>query len=273
MTGAVRGKTRERKRYCTIADNAMWLKWLFWQELMPLVYVAGQLVQFAHVPRCAGSAVEDYLAARFGPIGFLDRSYLLIPPAERWSISSPQHLPAEAFDRLIPSSWIAHCFAIVRHPEDRLVSVFRFQRDIQRTIDPGTIFEDWVARLPEQRENFPYALDNHTRPADDIIPEAATVFRLEDGLEAVVRWLDGIEAAERLPREILPKNGYEFLIAQPSRVPGPPVVVTPAVRRLIAGLYDVDFSRFGYAPYHEEEGTTFPCTPIHDRSDTKMTGE
>ena len=60
--------------------------------------------------------------------------------------------------------------------------------------------------------------------------------------------LKAVEGAERLPREILPKNGYELRIEQASRVPGPPVVVTPAARRLIAGLYDADFRRFGYAP-------------------------
>ena len=231
---------------------------------MPLIYVAGKLVQFAHVARCAGSAVEDYLVARFGPIGFLDPSHLSIPPAERWSNSSPQHVPAEAFNRLIPSSWIAHRFAIARHPEDRLVSVFRFQRDIEQTIDPDAVFEDWVALLPEQRQKFPHTLDNHIRPATDLVPEAATVFQLEDGLDAVVRWLDRIEGAVRLPREILPKNGYELWA---SRVLGPPVVVTPAARRLITELYDVDFRRFGYIPYDDEQIAAFPETPSCQLSD------
>ena len=205
---------------------------------------------FAHVPRCAGSAVEDYLFARFGPLGFLDRSHMSLPSVERWSNSSPQHIAVKNFERLVPPKWIAHCFAVVRHPEDRFISVFRFQRDVEQSIDPTTIFEDWLAQLPKQHKRSPYTFDNHTLPAAELVPSAAAIFKLEDGLDAVVRWLDDLEATTRLPREILPKNSYTLRMQQASREPKIPVVVTPAARQIISELYEIDFRRFGYEPHH-----------------------
>lgn len=215
---------------------------------MALAHVAGQLVQFAHVPRSGGSAIENYLMARFGPVGFLDRRYLKLPMAERWSNSSPQHLPAEAFDRLIPRSWIAHRFALVRHPEDRLVSVFRYQRDVEQMLPHETEFEAWVEGLPTRLRDTPNDLDNHPRPATGLVPEDATVFRLEDGMEPVVAWLDGIEGVKRGPRAIQSFNSYAARMEGAKRAPGLAPTVTADVRRVIAEVYAADFARFGYVP-------------------------
>ena len=104
---------------------------------MPLAFVNGALLYFAHVPRAAGTSIEQYLIQRFGPLAFLDPAFLAVPEAERWSRTSPQHLTAAALSRLVPESWIRHRFAVVRHPEDRILSVFRFQRDIEGNIPPG----------------------------------------------------------------------------------------------------------------------------------------
>jgi hypothetical protein len=42
---------------------------------MPYVTAAGKLIYFAHVPKAGGSSVENYLAARFGPLAMLDRNW------------------------------------------------------------------------------------------------------------------------------------------------------------------------------------------------------
>lgn len=215
---------------------------------MPLVHIAGQLVLFAHVPRCGGSSVENYLTARFGPIGFLNRRYFKVGEPERWSATSPQHLELAALGRLIPPAWIAHCFALVRHPEDRIVSVFRYQRDLEQRIPADVTLEAWIAGLSEKRAADPHHLDNHPRPASDLVPEDATVFRLEDGMDPVVAWLDQLEGAERMPRSIVADNAYHARMKKAKREPGPDVAVTAEVRSQIHDLFAADFARFGYAP-------------------------
>lgn len=219
---------------------------------MPIVQIAGKLVYFAHVPKCAGSAVERYLRSRFGPLGFLDNTYLQIPKSQRWTATSPQHIDIASFDRLLPSNFFAARFAVVRHPVDRLVSVFRFQRDLERKIPKKTVFQDWLEALPDQRTRRPFRYDNHVRPMVDFVPKDATVFRMEQGLWPMIRFLDDLAGDETAARRLERTNTYARRLAHMNRKAGPPPQVTDAVRRRIKALYAEDFERFGY----DAEGTT-----------------
>ncbi|WP_397544092.1 sulfotransferase family 2 domain-containing protein [Roseovarius salis] len=215
---------------------------------MPLTFVSGQLVQFAHVPRCGGSSIENYLHGRFGRLAFLDRRDGRIPSSERWSHTSPQHIETVAFDRIIPDAWIAHRFALVRHPEDRIISVFLFQRDIEQAIPHEMRFSEWIASLPSRIATNPHYLDNHVRPADELVPRQAVPFKLENGMEQVIEWLDGIEGAQRGARKIGEVNSYAARLQRAGRDPGQPLEITPQERAVITETYAADFERFGYVP-------------------------
>jgi len=207
---------------------------------MPFFKVASKLVYFAHVPKCAGSAVENYLGARFGDIAFLDRFYLSQPEPNRWSKSSPQHIDAASLQRLIPLSLFDAVFAVVRHPATRLVSVYRFQRDVERSIPSQQSFSDWLGSLAGKRQASAFVYDNHIRPMSDLVPDNAKVFRLEDGLDRVVSWLDDLAGSSDGPRgvPIVNKSGAP----QEGRAVRP----SDGDRRLIAEIFAVDFERFGY---------------------------
>jgi hypothetical protein len=205
---------------------------------MPVFIANGDLYVFAHVPKCAGTTVEEHLAARFGAVG-------LIGTSSRFKVSL-QHLTWREIVALFPEHWIAGSFAVVRHPVDRLVSEFNMR--IAQSVPPFpreisiADFLDWVERrLP----SAPDLLDNHIRPQVDFIGPRTRLFRLEDGLDAVIAHLDELfGTCSELPplgHHDSRNPGTEAMFEVSSTLP-------QGVAERVAQLYEADFDAFGYDP-------------------------
>lgn len=206
---------------------------------MPFFKASQKIIYFAHVPKCGGSAVEHYLHARFGAVGFVDPHFYSVPGPQQWTRSSPQHVPADILDRLFPADFFDASFAVVRHPVDRLVSEYHYLRDHLNRIDRTESFSTWISHLDRAiAENF-WLYDNHLRPMVDMVPAQATIFRLEDGLEQVIPYLDGLVGVCDRPLRIEP-----VLTRDPSILK---VVPSPDDIATIERLYGQDFETFGYA--------------------------
>lgn len=214
---------------------------------MPLVRINNRLVYFAHVPKCAGTTVEHYLEARFGPLALLDRRFGALEAAARWSATSPQHMPEAARHRMVPDGFVDATFAVVRQPEDRLKSLFLFQRDIEGRIGADMSFSAWFDTVPQQLASDPDGLDGHLRPMVDLVPPQAAVFRLEDGLHRVVRWLDAQAGRADGPRQMGPRNVFADRMRHAGR-PVSDLRLTGADRAAIRAVYGQDYTRFGYGP-------------------------
>lgn len=224
---------------------------------MPFFKAAGALVYYAHVPKCGGTAIAEYLRARFGPLAFHDNRHLRQPEAARWTRSSPQHIDAATLARLIPASFFAAAFTIVRHPVARAVSIYHFQQEVEHGIPPGMGFSDWLAGLDPNAANDPFRHDNHIRPMTDLVPAGAAVFHLEHGLDALIPWFDALTGTAEGPRAILPENVKGAHVkSQTARArPG------PADLERIARLYAADFARFGYDPADSQPRAAAPALP------------
>lgn len=214
---------------------------------MPIARIAGRLVCFMHVPRCGGTSMEHYLAARFGPLAFRNSRYLDLPPPMRWTRTAPQHVAAADLARLFPPGFIDETFAVVRHPVDRLKSVFRFQRDVERRFPPRMSFERWMVRMQEQEAMQPFLLDNHIRPMSEMVPEGARIFRLEDGMAPVIAWLDDLAGGPDPGVAMTTKNNYAKRVGWAGITPGPEPEVTERVIGILTARHGRDFERFGYA--------------------------
>ena len=211
---------------------------------MPMFRAGSKVMYFAHVPKCAGSSMVSYLQERFGALAFHDDSFSWVPELERWSRTSPQHINVAALNRMFPEEFFDFSFAVVRHPVSRLVSAYHFQLEVEERITRGTSFGDWLKSLKSQQTNNPYMLDNHTRPMDEIVPENAKVFYLEDGFDNFISWLDQITGNTDGPRVMASVNerGANGISKSQKIVP------TQQEINLISKIYARDFVRFGYTP-------------------------
>lgn len=225
---------------------------------MPIFRIGPKLVYFAHIPKCAGSSVEDYISERFGPLAFLDRKYLSAEPDKRWSNTSPQHVTWATLERLFPGGFFSDIFTVVRHPLDRAVSAYRFQSEVEGTIAQGTSFGEWLQSEASLWVTSPHRHDNHSRPQIDFLPPAGglncTVFHLEHGLDALIPYFDGLSKTQSNPRAM----GHTLRAGTPRDGTFAP---TEADRALVAKIYAADFERFGYVPDNR-----MPLTPAPDLS-------
>ena len=211
---------------------------------MPFFLYQGQIHVFHHVPKAAGMTVEAWLADRFGSIALVQNGYYAVPPRLRWSRSSPQHIAVQDLERIIPNDMIASSFAIVRHPVDRLVSAFHHATGKGR-IPLGLSLSDWFRYYLSLRSWYPFAFDNHLRPQVDFIGETTKVFRLEDGMDAVLGWLEGEygraegqpDPGKRNSSGSGPAGGVDFHERE----------IPEATIRQMEAFYREDFVRFGYS--------------------------
>lgn len=212
---------------------------------MPFFRAEAKLVYFAHVPKCAGTAVETYLRDLRGvKLAFLDHCYLKRPAETRWNVTSPQHIDQDALATLIPQGFFDLQFALVRHPVQRLVSAWRYQSYYQKVLDAGQGFSEFVASLDTAQIGRIGWCDNHFLPQVRFLlkDEACRLFRLEDGLGLVKSWLDGLFDGPAPEGEIAPNNRLSDLVPEDL----PETLATAADIKRIKRLYSDDFERFGY---------------------------
>lgn len=230
---------------------------------MPFFKLDNRLVYYAHVPKCGGSSVANYLRDRFGDLAFYENWYKSTPEHQRWTKSSPQHVDVVALERLIPLSFFSDIFTIVRHPVGRAISTYHFQLEVERSVPEGTSFTDWLSGLGETLRDSPFAYDNHTRPMSDIVPAGAQVFYMEHGLDALVPWFDALTGRKDAPRALLPEN------TRGAHVKPSGGRVTPSSRDLdlIAEIYSADFERFGYVVSEKMPQATAPVLDADFQAD------
>lgn len=220
---------------------------------MPIAKTQNGLLYFAHVPKCAGSSVEDYLVSRFGPLALIDRRHDGVSEPQQWSRTSPQHIDAYTFDRFFDPALFADSFAVVRHPVSRLKSAYLYAQRYRKMRWIG--FEAWLRALPRQLKRDPFVHDNHWRPMTDLVPSwVETILHLENGDGPIIAYLDGIagnsEGDRVLPRAevfrpVPPSTTLKGKLVRRFRVPVMPEI-DERICRLVFDLFPQDYERFGY---------------------------
>lgn len=210
---------------------------------MPIFKADSKLILYAHVPKCGGSAVSWYLSQRFGALAFQDSKFTNVAPNARWSKTSPQHIDRASLARLFPDGFFDATFSIVRHPVARLVSAYHFQKEVEQSVPGQTGFSEWLQDLADLQAGNPFVYDNHIRAMDDIVPEGATIFYMEHGLDALVPWFDDLTGQNSTPRALprINERGTYKKVATERAEP------SDWDLERIGELYARDFERFGYS--------------------------
>lgn len=165
---------------------------------MPSLSLHDRLIWFAHCPKAGGTSIEQLMVAQWGAdVGHLHWGWDLWWKAGGRRVAdppnSPQHLIWEDALKALPRV-PDQVFATVRDPAERIASEYRWQRRGRRGTVLGKAlaclpFPIWLRLMLALAARHPHAFDNHLRPQADFIPKDAHIFRLEDGMEPVVRWL------------------------------------------------------------------------------------
>lgn len=186
------------------------------EDRMPLAQINGVALFFAHIPKCGGSSIERYMAAK-GRLAFRSTT------TGGWSKCTPQHMHREIYDRLIPPDAYDHGFVVLRDPKARLISEFKMRAkpvgftwnprnwlvllrnrlnhrttyafQVRRARMMWTVFADfdaWVRLILRLQSRRGYLNDNHIRPQVEFLHPDHQVFLFEEGLEPVMRWIDTV---------------------------------------------------------------------------------
>lgn len=175
--------------------------------------------------------------------------------------NSPQHLHAAPMRQLYGKGEtfdqhdFDYVFTTVREPLKRIESEYAFLRHRlggrpelrqfgieAKPKKPGEkarskSADDFVKRVLKRYPVDPYMLDNHIRPQVEFLCFEPEIFRVEDGLEAIRKRLDGILGVEGT-------FGDDGNVAVPARTPD--WYVTSKCHDAISRFYAQDYATLGY---------------------------
>lgn len=194
---------------------------------MPIFSVDGKRVLFIHVPKTGGMALARHLSP------YMVERFDTQPPGLPVRLL-PRHFHAAPLEAMLDAGMFDWVFMVVRHPADRLVSEYRYQK--RKPWKPRLSFGPWLRHALWRRRLDPYYRDNHFRPQTEFECFGAEVFRYEDGLERVVAALNQRIGTD-LPVAIVREN-----VSRSAKVE-----VGDRERALIEQAYAEDYRRYGYA--------------------------
>ncbi|MEO9863436.1 MAG: sulfotransferase family 2 domain-containing protein [Yoonia sp.] len=198
---------------------------------MPLIRYQGKVILFVHIPKTAGTSVEDAMtqagavvALRYGSRfkGFMKATF--------------QHLNTEIYAAVIPPDFYDYAFTVTRHPIPRLVSEYYYR--IKRGDTPQP-FDTWVNNAFDQHAKNPYVMDNHIRPQTDFLHAGVERFRVEDDITSAV-----MIAGSHLGLDISQPAPHANQTATKT-----PVQWSVKTSRRAFAFYANDFDNLGYDPH------------------------
>jgi hypothetical protein len=196
-----------------------------------------KLIYFIHIPKCAGTSIENFFMNNHIQPSFLDRKFN--SNIIHWNRSSPQHISAETFDNLFLDNFFDCVFTFTRHPIQRFISAYTFNHAIGRINEKWDINE-LVLHLTDSGIESHFS-DNHFLPMTHFVSNKYNpqIFKLEDGFDEFINWFEKASGLSISNKKIERAN------VSPMIDPKLKALNSKSIE-LIHNLYHEDFVRFGY---------------------------
>ena len=158
---------------------------------MPILYKNNTIGHFAHIPKCAGSSVENYCIKTGIKLAFFDNTFFSSPASQPWNLSSPQHIDGYSLSRLFKSDFFEFGFAVTRDPILRFLSAFKHQI-IQKKLPTNSNANVFVKEKLGTVSKKIGAFDNHFLPQTNFLLPGMSyqIFKLENGLDNLKQYID-----------------------------------------------------------------------------------
>ncbi len=203
---------------------------------MPIFRINKKLIYYVHVPKTGGTSVANFLERYADSTAFIFSGQWKQSLKDRWSFTSPQHISAANLSELFPENFFDYSFAVVRHPEDRIISEYKFRIERSR-IHAALPFSDWLRVVLSATKINAFVFDGHLRPQVDFIPPNTEIFKLEDGFNNLTKWMASILDIEesKMQFDVHSNKSKEHQL-----------VLSTEDRELIQEFYAADYKKFGY---------------------------
>lgn len=133
---------------------------------------------FIHIPKTGGTSVFSSLNERIKVL-FHDEFGADLP-------CPPQHFHFALLKRLGITNWTENQIAVVRNPIARFISEFAYRKRVDKNCRWFTL-TSFTYFITLAYKHNPYILSNHIRPQYEFIGEGVALYRLEDGLAALLK--------------------------------------------------------------------------------------
>lgn len=208
---------------------------------MPIFTRGDRAVLFVHVPKTGGTTLEKMLVGAGWEVGFraTPRTH---PTQARLHRVSPQHYHADLLAQTLRLDRFDTTFLVTRDPMARFRSEYAMRNKRHPEAGTAAHVAEWAGSIARRVRRNPSVLDNHLRPQHEFVLPGARVFRLEDGMESIIRTLNdeaGLGLSDDVPQHLL--SGKDGRIASRD------VQVTPSVERWVRDFYARDYDLLGYA--------------------------
>ena len=196
---------------------------------MPIFKKANKKLSFIHIPKAAGSSIEQYFTDSGWEMDF-DK------PCSHPSEPAVHHLTYTELRKLVPDLDDFPSFCIVRNPYKRMVSEWRWQRNRMRTTKIN--FTDFVRRVEVSLKTSKTYWDNHWRPQSDFISDKISkIIRIEQLNESCDEFSreQGLGLSGGIPQFGRSKSGNS-----------PKLQLEDRTLERVLDIYKDDFAAFGY---------------------------